>query len=136
MQVLSPELLGRCRELRRKLTDAEILMWQLLRNRGLMGYKFRRQHPMGPFILDFYCDEVKLAVELDGGHHSLQVEKDAARTRDLEDQGITVLRYWNDVVLENTEGVLVDILRKAEELKKALVRPSPGLRPPSPKGRG
>ncbi|MGE5599382.1 MAG: endonuclease domain-containing protein, partial [Bacteroidota bacterium] len=61
---LPPQLLQRCRELRQSATDAEQLLWELIRNRQLLGAKFRRQHPVGPFILDFYCHEAKLAIEL------------------------------------------------------------------------
>ena len=75
-----PELLHRSRELRQPLTPAERKLWTMLRNRNLAGYKFRRQHLIGHFIVDFYCAQVRLVVEIDGDIHSRQVEYDAART--------------------------------------------------------
>jgi very-short-patch-repair endonuclease len=96
------------RELRGSHTDAENLLWMLLRDRRFCGLKFRRQHPIGGYILDFYCHEYKLAVELDGGGHAEeeQVTYDNERTKELEGAGIKVLRFWNDDVLRNTEVVL------------------------------
>jgi very-short-patch-repair endonuclease len=83
-----------------------------LRDRRLGGYKFRRQHPIKDFILDFYCPEKKLAVELDGGQHSegSQMIYDQSRSAILEKEGIKVLRYWDNEVLQNTDGILDDIL--------------------------
>ncbi len=108
---LPEELLQACRELRRNATDAERLMWELVRDRRLGGAKFRRQHSIGRFILDFYCHEVRLAIELDGGGHDEQQQKqyDEQRTKDLEIEGVKVLRFWNHDVLENTEAVLETI---------------------------
>ncbi len=105
------EVLARCRELRQNATDAERLLWHLLRNRHLAGAKFRRQHPVGPYILDFYCAQARLAIELDGGQHSeaAQQRRDARRTRVLEAQGVRVLRFWNNEVLAETEAVLETI---------------------------
>ena len=104
-------LLARCRELRQNATDAERLLWHLLRNRHLAGAKFRRQHPVGSYILDFYCAQVKLAIELDGGQHSeaAQQQRDRRRTRMLAAHGIRVLRFWNNEVLAETEAVLETI---------------------------
>jgi radical SAM superfamily enzyme YgiQ (UPF0313 family)/very-short-patch-repair endonuclease len=103
---LPPELLAHARELRARQTDAEHLLWSLLRAKRFLGYKFRRQHPVEPYILDFYCDELKLAVELDGGQHAEQENYDTHRTRTLETQGVQVLRFWNNDVLTQTEAVL------------------------------
>lgn len=104
-------LLEHARSLRKNQTDAESLLWQLLRDRQLNQCKFRRQHPIEPYILDFYCHEQKLAIELDGGQHNERsaIEKDRDRTAFLEKQGITVLRFWNSEVLQNTEAVLEQI---------------------------
>lgn len=110
---LDKGLLDFARNLRQQSTDAEQLLWRLLRNRRLCGYKFRRQHPITPYVLDFYCDDAKLAIELDGGQHNTDEarEHDEIRTRFLAEQGITVLRVWNDQVLTETEVVLEAIHR-------------------------
>jgi very-short-patch-repair endonuclease len=102
--------------LRHNQTEVEGYLWQYLRDRRLGGYKFRRQHPLKKYILDLYCPEKKLAVELDGGQHDTtqQIEYDQKRTASLEKEGIKVLRYWDNEVIQNTNGVLDDIL---EELK-------------------
>ena len=108
---LPQDLLDFARQLRKEQTDAERLMWSLLRDRRLAGFKFRRQHPVEPYILDFYCHEGNLAVELDGGQHNEPDERarDSKRTAFLKDRGIRVLRFWNHEVLTNTEGVLQSI---------------------------
>jgi len=92
------------------MTDAERRMWSALRGRRLEGYKFRRQHPLGPFILDFACVLHRLVIEVDGGQHA-DSESDRCRTAWLESQGWRVLRFWNNDVLANTEGVIAVILR-------------------------
>jgi very-short-patch-repair endonuclease len=97
------------RRLRKEPTDAERRLWQVLRNRQLEGCKFRRQHPFGDYILDFACLERMLVVECDGGQHADAVERDAERTRQLELAGFMVLRYWNNEVLGNLEGVAESI---------------------------
>ncbi|MGD8473381.1 MAG: endonuclease domain-containing protein [Anaerolineae bacterium] len=114
---LPVELLERARALRREATDAERLLWSLLRNRQLRGLKFRRQHPLGGYILDSYCHKVKLGIELDGGQHAEpeQAVRDAQRTRDLEELGIRVMRFWNHEVLEETRAVLEAIMGAVEE---------------------
>jgi very-short-patch-repair endonuclease len=104
------------RTLRKNQTDIEGLMWQYLSDRRLGGYKFRRQHPIGNYIVDFYCPKRKLAIELDGGQHDYpkQVDYDENRTTFLVRKGIKVLRYWDNEVLINTEGILDDILDKLD----------------------
>jgi very-short-patch-repair endonuclease len=99
------------RNLRNAPTDAESRLWQRLRHRQLEGYKFRRQHPFGDFILDFVCLEHKVIVELDGSQHADATACDNARSLFLEDAGFVVLRFWNNEVFENIEGVLTVILR-------------------------
>ncbi|MCU0490637.1 MAG: endonuclease domain-containing protein, partial [Chloroflexaceae bacterium] len=101
-------LLARCRALRRNATSAENMLWHLLRNRQLGGAKFRRQHPVIGYILDFYCHEARLAVEVDGSHHAApqQARYDRERTERLEQEGIQVLRFWNNQVLHEPEQVL------------------------------
>jgi len=94
------------RRLRRSETDAERKLWFRLRNRRLAGLKFRRQHPIGPFVADFCCTEARLIIELDGGQHALKRRSDTKRTAYLEGQGYRVLRFWNDEALSNTDAVL------------------------------
>jgi very-short-patch-repair endonuclease len=94
------------RELRGRMTDAEALLWKLLRNRRLAGFKFRRQHPMGRYILDFYCDEKKLCIELDGSQHMKSANYDSNRDAWLQTQGVRVLRFWTNQALTETEGVM------------------------------
>lgn len=113
---LSPAMLSRCRELRKNATDAENLLWQLLRDRQLEGLKFRRQHPLGGYILDFYCHEERLAIELDGSGHleTDQARRDEQRTKDLAALGVRVIRFWNHDVLGNPQGALLAILSAVE----------------------
>jgi very-short-patch-repair endonuclease len=135
------------RDLRRQQTDAEKKLWARIRNRRVDGWKFNRQVPNGPYVLDFFCFEASLVLELDGGQHTEaeRAEHDAVRTAFLEQQGLTVLRFWNGDVLKNIDGVL-------EHIYLALGKrpaPSPGAlkrqrlkaadehaRRPLPKGRG
>ena len=94
------------RSLRANQTEAEALLWRRLRDRQLAGAKFRRQVPIGPFIADFACYAANLVVELDGGQHADTEAADAARTAWLEQHGFRVLRFWNNDVLANPDGVL------------------------------
>ncbi len=97
------------RALRKRSTDAERKLWRYLRQRQLDSRKFRRQHPIGPYVADFVCMEKHLVVEVDGSQHALQEERDNACTAWLEDRGFRVLRFWNNEVLGNIEGVLLKI---------------------------
>jgi len=101
------ELVSHARELRRNLTDAESLLWRELRMRTL-GVKFRRQVPIGSYIVDFACLQRRLIIELDGGQH-LESAADAERDRWLRTQGFRVLRFWNNDVFRNLQGVLETI---------------------------
>ncbi len=103
---------GLARQLRREMTDAEQLMWFHLRNRSMLGAKFRRQCPVGPFVADFVCAEARLIVEIDGSQHGSDV--DAARTRFLERRGYRVLRFWNHDVLVRTARVLEAIVAELD----------------------
>ena len=98
------------RKLRNAPTDAEPRLWPYLRSRQLERCKFRRQHPFGDYILDFACLERKVAMELDGGQHMDNVRYDNARTSCLERCGYQVLRFWNNEVFDNIEGVVEVIL--------------------------
>jgi very-short-patch-repair endonuclease len=99
------------KQLRKTLTPAEQQLWQALRGGKLAGLKFRRQHPVGNFILDFYCAAHKLVVEVDGGIHETQIEYHAARTNELESYGYTIVRFTNEIVLQQLETVLAEILQ-------------------------
>ena len=102
-------------DLRKEATDAEQWLWQHLRSRRLLGFKFRRQVPIGDYIIDFLCKEQKLVVELDGSQHQEQVEYDQRRSEYLEQQGYRVVRYWNHDVLQQGEVVMEDIVRRLQE---------------------
>jgi methionyl-tRNA synthetase len=132
------ELIELARKLRDQQTDAEQLIWGLLRDRRLHDAKFRRQHPIEvqnkKFVLDFYCPEARLAVELDGGQHVDRADQDAVRTRLLEQQGITVLRFWDNDVLKETQTVLETIWHALEERLPMTQQPSPPA--PLPQGEG
>ena len=110
-----PQLTANGRQLRQNMTPAERTLWQRLRGKRLGGYKFRRQQPFGGYVLDFICLEAKLVIEIDGGQHAEQVAYDEARTRDLEVAGFTVLRFWNNEVLQQTEVVLAAIWQRLEK---------------------
>ena len=100
------------RKLRKSSTDTELQLWLRLKNRNLGGFKFRRQHPIPPYIVDFVCLEQMLIVELDGGHHAEQTASDAERTACLESKGFRVIRFWNDEALKQTDVVVEEILRR------------------------
>jgi very-short-patch-repair endonuclease len=96
---------AQARQLRKNPTEAEGVLWRHLRLRQLEGCKFRRQQPIGRYIVDFVCFENRLVIELDGGQHSEQVTYDAERSAWLREQGFRVLRFWNHEVLQNIEAV-------------------------------
>jgi len=132
-------ILATARRLRHDSTPAERKLWRLLRDRSFAGFKFRRQHPIGPFVLDFYCARAKLAVEVDGGGHvePAQVEYDAQRTKWLAERGVTVVRFWNDDVTARTAMVQRAIWEALQGRTPSPATPSPALRAPSPaRGRG
>ena len=116
------------RQLRQQHTDAESLIWYLLRDRRLAGFKFRRQHPYPPYVLDFYCHEAALCVELDGSQHAEQIAHDTKRDAALSIAGIRTLRFWNNQVLGETEAVLSEIWQALHDA------PSPPT--PLPEGEG
>jgi len=110
----SHELVLAAQQLRENLTPAERILWEALREKKLGGLRFRVQHPVGQTILDFYCPVCRLAVELDGGVHNAQVEKDAARTLHLKAHGYQVIRFRNEDVFNRLPDVLVAILEAAQ----------------------
>jgi very-short-patch-repair endonuclease len=109
---LPTRTLHQARQLRGTIVDAEQRLWHHLRAARLNGLKFRRQHPIPPYVVDFYCQSARLVVELDGSQHN--EEADATRTRYLESLGLKVLRYWDNEVLQQTERVLESILSASE----------------------
>ena len=114
--------LGLAKGLRRKETEPEQILWSLLRNKQLNGVKFRRQQPLGDFIVDFVSLEKKLVIETDGGQHNAEpmLEQDELRTKWLESQGFRVMRFWNNDVMSNTDGVITRIKEALDQ-----VTPSP-----------
>ena len=105
--------------MRHTATDAEHLMWQLLRAKRFMNLKFRRQHVIEPYIVDFYCHEIGLVIELDGGQHGMDdaIEYDTERTKFLEALGFVVVRYWNHDVLGRMEMILEHLWQVCCKLK-------------------
>jgi very-short-patch-repair endonuclease len=108
-----PRLADRRRELRKHLTPAEALLWKQLQRSQMAGRKFRRQHSVGPYVLDFFCASARLAVELDGAAHDHEAAyaSDERRERFLKQAGIKVMRFENRDVIANLEGVLAEIGR-------------------------
>jgi very-short-patch-repair endonuclease len=104
----SPEIHKRAKELRKNMTESEQVLWEHIRNRKHRKLKFRRQHPIGTFIADFYCHEIKLVIEVDGEIHELPENKeyDIGRNAEMEDMGIAVIRFTNDEVLNSMSSVL------------------------------
>ncbi|UTO20261.1 endonuclease domain-containing protein [Acinetobacter sp. Z1] len=127
---LDPQLLEFAKNMRSNATDAEHLLWQLLRAKRFMNLKFRRQHVIAPYIVDFYCHELGLVIELDGNQHGTDdgKEYDAARTKFLEALGLKVVRYWNHDVLGRTNMVLEVLYQICFELQNNVLRESESKR--------
>jgi very-short-patch-repair endonuclease len=113
------------RRLRRNQTDAERLLWFRLRDRRLAGWKFKRQALIDRFVVDFFCADAKLIVELDGGQHDHNKARDADRTQVLESMGYLVLRFWNHDVMRNMDGVLEEILSTVRQHRSEPPHPTP-----------
>ncbi|MBT9464310.1 endonuclease domain-containing protein [Hydrogenophaga sp.] len=113
---------AKARELRGRTTEPEALLWQQLRGRRFQDFKFRRQRPLGPYILDFVCLEAGLVIEIDGGQHSEQQTYDQARTALIETQGLSVIRFWNHEVMNETPAVLEKIWQTLQALTPTLSR--------------
>ncbi len=107
----SKRMIGRARDLRREGTPPEQLLWLALRNEQIGGLKFRRQHPIGPYVVDFYCRPIGLMVEVDGMSHDDKLLQDAARTKYLEGQGLRILRVTNEDVMHDLDAVAREIAR-------------------------
>lgn len=110
--------LEKARALRRDSTEAEDILWQCLRNNHL-GVKFRRQVPVGPFIADFICHKLNLIIEVDGGQHS-ESKSDETRTAFLNREGFEVIRFWNNDVTANRQGVVDSIVQRVQDRAKAV----------------
>jgi very-short-patch-repair endonuclease len=120
-------MLERARTLRLNQTEAEQRLWYYLRAHRFMGLKFKRQKPIGNYIVDFICLSPKLVIEIDGSQHAEQADYDHCRDAWLRVQGFLVLRFWNNEVLNETEGVL-------ESIRQAILALSPGPSPTSERG--
>ena len=114
----NPRVAAYAIELRARMTDAEMKVWYHLRARRFLGWKFRRQVPIGDYVADFVCEEARVIVEIDGGQHDVRRERDERRSRWLTGQGYRVVRVWNNDVFGNIDGVL-------ERITEALPSPCP-----------
>ena len=114
----SSEFRERRKNLRNNSTPAEAVLWRSLKGRGAGGYKFRRQQSIGPYILDFYCPELRLCIELDGSSHDLKFDFDQRRSGFLHEQGIRVVRFENNLVRADVDGIVAEIIRIGEEIKR------------------
>src|SRR6516162_3067091 len=119
----SPGARDRAPTLRRAMTEAERRLWQMLRSRQTEGCRFRRQVPIGGFIADFACHAARLIVEIDGGQHDPSSESEASRTRFLEGEGYRVLRFWNNEVMDNPEGVRAAIAENLQQVPPTRIEP-------------
>jgi len=122
------------RKLRRTQTDAERVLWLRLRDRRLNGWKFKRQAPIDRYVADFCCPDARLIIELDGGQHSTSEEADAKRTAVLESCGYLVLRFWNNDVMKNMDGVLEEIVATLPQPPSVPQEPSAPHPDPLPYG--
>jgi very-short-patch-repair endonuclease len=116
---------GAAKRLRRNQTDAERVLWFRLRDRRLRGLKFKRQVPIDRYVVDFCCADAHLIIEPDGGQHATRISEDANRTEILGAMGYLVLRFWNNDVMQNIEGVLEEILNTLEQHRSEPPHPDP-----------
>lgn len=116
--IMSGKLTAAAQQLRKNLTKAENLLWQKLRNRQFEDFKFRRQQPVGSYIVDFVNFEKRMVIEVDGGQHAILKDKDKKRDAWLNAEGYAVMRFWNNEVFENLDGIL-------EVIRDKLTTPSP-----------
>ena len=120
------KIIGTAKSLRKRSTEAEKYLWNHLKAKQLEGFKFRRQQPIGNYIVDFISFEKLIVIEIDGGQHAIEKERDIERDEWLNKEGFRVLRFWDNEVLKNIEGVM-------EVIRENCMSPSPS---PSPQGRG
>ena len=116
------EILKLARLNRKQMTVAENMLWKHIKERKVLGMKFRRQHPVACFIADFYCHQLKLIVEIDGGYHDDQEqhELDQGREKELQDMGLTIIRFWNEEVEKDVYGVVERIGRVITQMGQVL----------------
>jgi len=124
---INPPILTHARELRQPQTPAEAKLWACLSSRQVGGFKFRRQHPIDRFIVDFYCPACRLVIEIDGDTHAEQVEYDQARTSWLSEQGYHVIRFSNREVVQHLDEVIEVILGECQGLISPAPQPSPHM---------
>lgn len=123
----TPQTLKKAKLLRKNMTNAESLLWENLKEKQVLGLRFRRQHPINIYIVDFYCHPAKLVIELDGAIHKTQKEYDNNRTKDLEMYGLKVIRFYNSEVEKNIDNVI-------NQIEKIIVNTCPSLHPLTPQG--
>jgi very-short-patch-repair endonuclease len=121
------QTLKKAKLLRKNTTKTEALLWEKLKEKQVLGLRFRRQHPVNIYIVDFYCHSAKLVVELDGGIHKSQREYDTSRTKDLEMYGLNVVRFFNSEIENDIEKVI-------SKIKKKILQIDPSLHPLTPQG--
>ncbi len=114
----SPTVFSKAKKLRNEMTEAEILMWEKLRSNRFHGYKFRRQHPINIYVVDFYCHQFNLIIEIDGEYHNEtnQQKRDEGRTNDLNFQGMKILRFTNDEIKSDMNTVLKKIKEYIDDI--------------------
>ncbi len=103
------------RHLRKNMTDAERKIWHSIKGKKIKNHRFRRQHPIGPYIVDFVCLENRIVIEIDGGQHAWQKETDEKRTKWLESEGYRVIRFWNNQIMNEFNGVIQILWNMLEE---------------------
>ena len=126
----NPRLKEYARDLRRNMTLAEVLLWKELKGKKMLGYDFDRQRPIDEYIVDFFCKNLRLAIEVDGRSHDFKPERDARRQARLEELGVSVLRFWDQQVKQDMKGVLKAI----EEWIRENRGPTPRFADPSEEG--
>jgi len=125
---MSTKMIKAEKTLRKNSTKAERLLWRNLRAKQMKKFKFRRQEPIGNYIVDFVCFENRVVIEVDGSQHMVEVARDKERERWLRSQGFTILRFWNNEVLRNTGGVL-EIIRLTCQCHPPLIPPLQAVKP-------
>jgi len=121
-----PHLTSVARMLRKNMTKSEILLWQEIKNKRVLGYDFHRQRPIDEFIVDFFCPRLSLAVEIDGDSHEGKLDRDSKRQQEIEQYGVHFLRFDDEEVKENLDGVL-DAIRDWIEMKQKMLAPAPNV---------